>query len=37
MTLCNDDVLKFEEASRLQISAAFTYLGYIKDKQTLSK
>ena len=37
MSLCNEDVLKLDEVTKIGISKAFTYMSYLKDKERINK
>jgi len=37
MMLCNDDILKMDAVSKLNINEAFTYIAYIKDRNRVNK
>lgn len=37
MMLCNDDILKMDAVSKLNINETFTYIAYIKDRNRVNK
>jgi len=37
MSLCNDDILKLDEATRLSIEQAFTFMSYKQDQERVKK
>ncbi len=37
MSLCNEDVLKIEEAGQLSIEQAFTFMSYKQDQERVKK
>ena len=37
MSLCNEDVLKLNDASKITIEQAFTYMSYKRDQDRVKK
>lgn len=37
MSLCNEDLLKLDEVTRLGIEKSFTYMSYLRDKESIKK
>jgi hypothetical protein len=37
MSLCNEDVLKLDEASKISIEQAFTFMSYKRDQDRIKK
>lgn len=37
MMLCNDDILKMNAVTKLNINETFTYIAYIKDRNKANK
>jgi len=37
MMLCNDDILKMEAVTKLNINETLTYISYIKDRNKVNK
>tara|TARA_R110002153_G_scaffold78115_1_gene200077 strand:+ start:1734 stop:1847 length:114 start_codon:yes stop_codon:yes gene_type:complete len=37
MNLCNENILKLDDVTKLGIEKSFTYMSYLRDKESIKK